>query len=383
MERLFGFEGKNTKALEDFLRPYCCVICSQLCAMPSRSSCEEKKGMGAEWTMYRQTHTEISGVLICSEYRPGHVKVRIDSYRVSGNFGEKCNCTWNGTILWNCVVCGTKNRTLMSSRSLWESLRMLKPLGLFRDGIMSKFSRHPYLGMREHERKAFLETRIPIFPRDGKEARDRALQEREELVRKIKRRDREKDLSLTERESQKWNLTLWHEVIHRCFPEADPKQGSCGKFAWIYVKLGEQWQVRSWSDLAIELAKGGGWIDSPPYDKDYRGSQPRFNVTKEKRKSNRKEKFVQLTVSLANELEKHRVWCPSDETYVTGLPYNYEQIIEEPKETFIVIMHFKINLLSCAHPDYDWIGGNEVELHEKQPEAKVIKKGVLRIIFIF
>ncbi len=64
-------------------------------------------------------------------------------------------------------------------------------------------SRHPYLGMREHERKAFLETRIPIFPRDGKEARDRALQEREELVRKIKRRDREKDLSLTERESQK------------------------------------------------------------------------------------------------------------------------------------------------------------------------------------
>lgn len=61
MERLFGFEGKNTKALGDFVRPYCCVICSQLCAMPNRSceECEEKKGMGAEWTMYRQTHTEI------------------------------------------------------------------------------------------------------------------------------------------------------------------------------------------------------------------------------------------------------------------------------------------------------------------------------------
>lgn len=34
--------------------------------------------------------------------------------------------------------------------------------------------------------------------------RDRAIQEREELVRKIKRKDQEKDLSLTESETQKW-----------------------------------------------------------------------------------------------------------------------------------------------------------------------------------
>lgn len=34
--------------------------------------------------------------------------------------------------------------------------------------------------------------------------RDRAIQEREELVRKIKRKDQEKDLSLTESETQIW-----------------------------------------------------------------------------------------------------------------------------------------------------------------------------------
>ncbi len=29
------------------------------------------------------------------------------------------------------------------------------------------------------------------------------------------------------------------------------------------------------------------------------------------------------------------------------------------------IMHFRINVVACAHPDYDWIGGIELGLHEK------------------
>ncbi|KAF4096299.1 hypothetical protein G5714_022268 [Onychostoma macrolepis] len=123
---------------------------------------------------------------------------------------------------------------------------------------------------------------------------------------------------------------------------------------------------------------GGGWLDTPYYDKDYRGSQPCYNVTKEKRPSARKEKFVQLTVSLANDLDKHKVWCPADEMYITGVPYDNEQITEEPTEVFTVVMHFKINILACSHPDYDWISGIEVELHKKQPEVKVVRRGLLR-----
>ncbi|KAF4115033.1 hypothetical protein G5714_002522 [Onychostoma macrolepis] len=90
----------------------------------------------------------------------------------------------------------------------------------------------------------------------------------------------------------------------------------------------------------------------------------------EKRPSSRKEKFVQLTVSLANDLDKHKVLCPEDGTYVTGIPYNNEQITEEPSEMFTVVMHFKLNILACSHPDYDWIGGIETVLHGKTTESE-------------
>lgn len=82
--------------------------------------------------MYRQTHTEISGVIICGECRPIHAKLQIDSFKVFGNFGEVSSCNWDGEMLWTCMVCKAKNKTLMSSRSMWEGLRVLKLLGLFR-----------------------------------------------------------------------------------------------------------------------------------------------------------------------------------------------------------------------------------------------------------
>ncbi|KAK9981693.1 hypothetical protein ABG768_001217, partial [Culter alburnus] len=84
-----------------------------------------------------------------------HCKLRIDSYKLSGDFGERCSCTWDGTSFWQCMVCEAKDRTLESSRSVWESLR--------------------------HERRAFLDSRIPILPGAEKEQGDRALREREEL----------------------------------------------------------------------------------------------------------------------------------------------------------------------------------------------------------
>lgn len=85
-----------------------------------------------------------------------------------------------------------------------------------------------------------------------------------------------------------------------------------------------------------------------------------------------------VTVSLANELERHKVWCPSDEMYVTGIPYDNGQVVEEPEETFVVMMHFRVNVLLCAHPDFDWLGGIEVEIHQDQPKVKVVRKGILR-----
>lgn len=378
MKRYLGYEGTYAKAIEVTVRPFCCVICNQQCAMQSLSFGDEKKDMGAEWLMHKQTHTEISGVLICENCRPGLPKVRIDSYKVSGNFGERCGCTWDGTVLWSCMVCKAKERTLMSSRSVWETLRVLKPLGLFQEGIMTRFSRHPYIGMREHEREAFLGARMPMVPKNGKGTRNKTLLGKEDFAREIKRQDREKDLSFTDIESMRWELSLWTQPILRCFPVVDPKQGSRGKIAWIYVKIGDQWQVRSWGHLAVELVQGSGWLNSPPYEKDFRATQPRSNVTKEKRKSTRKEKFVQLTVSLVKDLDKHKIWCPEDETYKFVSYYDNEQITEVPSETFTVVMHFKLNVLSCSHPDYDWIGGLEVELHDKHPEIKVIKKGIFR-----
>ncbi len=162
------------KAVAVPVRPYSCVLCSQLCALPSLS-CNEKRDLGAEWTMYKQSHVEISGIIECADCRPSHPKLRIDSYRVSEGFGEGCSCTWDGLVLWNCVVCGARDRKLMSSRFLCESLRVLKPIGLFCNRILSRFSRHPYLGMRKHEREAFLEANVLMLPRDGEEVKNRAL----------------------------------------------------------------------------------------------------------------------------------------------------------------------------------------------------------------
>lgn len=197
--------------------------------------------------IYKQTHTEISGVLICENCRPVLPKLQIDSYRVSGNFGERCSCTWNGLVLWSCMVYKAKDRTLMSSRSMWETLRILKPLGLFQDGMMPRFSRHPYLGGFSWSKNAFIPKRWE------RSERQNSFRERR-LAREIKRQDYEKDLTFTDIESMRWDLSLWIQLILRCFPEVDLKQWSRAKVAWIYVKFGKHWQVRSWWDLAIELA---------------------------------------------------------------------------------------------------------------------------------
>lgn len=37
-----------------------------------------------------------------------------------------------------------------------------------------------------------------------------------------------------------------------------------------------------------------------------------------------------------------------------------------------------MNILMCAHPDFDWTGGIEVEIHQKRPETEVVKKSLLR-----
>lgn len=52
--------------------------------------------------------------------------------------------------------------------------------------------------------------------------------------------------------------------------------------------------------------------------------------------------------------------------------------MEVSGETFMIVMHFRTNVLLCAHPDFDWLGGIEVEVHHDQPDVKVIKKGILR-----
>ncbi len=78
-------------------------------------------------------------------------------------------------------------------------------------------------------------------------------------MRDIRWNDREKDLTLTDLESMKWNFTLWQGPISKCFPKVDLRQGSRGKIAWVYVKRGEVWQVRSWVSLAMELVQGSDW----------------------------------------------------------------------------------------------------------------------------
>ncbi len=175
--------------------------------------------------------------------------------------------------------------------------------------------------------------------------KNRTLRKREELVRDIRWNDHGKDLTLTDLESMKWNFKLWQGPISKCFPEVDLRQGSREKIAWVYVKRGEVWQVRSWVSLAMELAQGSDWVDSAPYKKDYRGAQLRSNLTKEKRPSTRKEKFVQLDVAPASDLDKHKAWCPVEERYVTGILYTNEQITEEPKETYILgLMYWRVRI---------------------------------------
>ncbi len=80
-KRVLGLKGQPMKAVAVPVRPYSCVLCSQLCALPSLS-CNEKRDLGAEWTMYKQSHVEISGIIICADCRPSHPKLRINSYRV-------------------------------------------------------------------------------------------------------------------------------------------------------------------------------------------------------------------------------------------------------------------------------------------------------------
>ncbi|XDV48120.1 hypothetical protein PO909_017594 [Leuciscus waleckii] len=246
----------------------------------------------------------------------------------------------------------------MSSRSVWEAIRVMKPIGLFQEGIVTRFSRHPWVGMRKHERIAFLETRIPIFPSDDREIRNQALREREALVGEIMDKDRESDLSLAD--------------------QVEMKRGSSGKLAWVYVKRGQEWRVRTWGSLAMELAQEGGWEDSPNYNKDYRGTLSRSNVTKEKRQSRRKEKFVELEVAPVKDMKEHKVWQAEEKNFCVGSYYGDDQLTEVPEKQFKIVMHLKINVLTCAHPDFNWIGGIEAELHEKQPEVKVIKKGLFR-----
>lgn len=377
LERVMGLTGGKVTPVETLVRPYMCVICCKPCAMPNLSLCE-KRGMRTEWMVQAQGHVEIGGVLLCASCRPSHPKLRIDSYRVSGNCGEQCTCLWDGVSLEECRVCVGKDRTLMSSRSVWEALRSVSPIGLFQEEIVTRFSRHPYLGMREGEKRAFLDARIPFFSTDGKDVERLIIREREKLAKDIKRKDREKDLTLAENETREWSLRLWHEPILRCFPEVTLELGSRGRLAWVYVKRSQQWQVRSWGSLAIELAQEGGWLNAPTYDKDYRGNQPRSNVTKEKRESVRKEKFVDLVVSQAMPINEHKVWWPDEDAYVTGMTYHDEQITKEPETQFKIVMHLKVNVLSCAHPDFNWIGGIEVEIHDKKPEMTVIKKGILK-----
>lgn len=377
LQRVLGFTGKEATPVEIRVRPYMCVICDKAVAMPTLAP-DEKKSMGAEWLVNEHSHIEIGGILICRNCWPSHPKLRIDSYRVSGGTAERCNCTWDGSDSWICVVCGTKDRTLMSSRSVWESIRVMKPIGLFQEGIVTRFSRHPWVGMRKHERIAFLETRIPIFPSDDREIRNQALREREALVGEILDKDRESDLSLADLESTRWSLTLWQVPILGCFPEVEMKRGSSGKLAWVYVKRGQEWRVRTWGSLAMELAQESGWEDSPNYNKDYRGTLSRSNVTKEKRQSRRKEKFVELEVAPVKDMKEHKVWRADEKNFCVGSYYGDDQLTEVPEKQFKIVMHLKINVLTCAHPDFNWIGGIEAELHEKQPEVKMIKKGLFR-----
>lgn len=105
------------------------------------------------------------------------------------------------------MVCEAKDRT-ESSRLMWESVRVMKPIGLFQDGIVTRFSRHPYIGMRELEKRVFLDTRYPVFPSNREGLKNRILWEREEFIRDIMWKDQHHDLILADGESMRWNLTL-------------------------------------------------------------------------------------------------------------------------------------------------------------------------------
>ncbi len=154
MERVLDSKGQPMKAVAVPVRPYSCVLCSQLCALPSLS-CNEKRDLGAEWTMYKQSDVEISGIIICADCRPSHPKLRIDSYRVSEGFGEGCSCTWDGLCAVElCSLWGQRSE-IDVFRFLCESLRVLKRYDYSAMGYCPDFPDIRYLGKREHEREAF------------------------------------------------------------------------------------------------------------------------------------------------------------------------------------------------------------------------------------
>lgn len=82
-----------------------------------------------------------------------------------------------------------------------------------------------------------------------------------------------------------------------------------------------------------------------------------------------------MEVAPVKDIEEHKVWGIGEGVYTVGIPYSDGQVTEEPQEKFKIIMHLKMNVLVCAHPDFDWIGGIEVELHKIVPDIVMMKQG--------
>lgn len=82
-------------------------------------------------------------------------------------------------------------------------------------------------------------------------------------------------------------------------------------------------------------------------------------------------------MALPNDIDKQKVWCPVTEAYINSHFYDNKQITKKTTKDFSIVMHFNINILAYAHPDYDWIGGIEAELHEKKPEVRM-RRGIMR-----
>ncbi len=84
----------------------------------------------------------------------------------------------------------------------------------------------------------------------------------EEYVKELKKKDRERDSTLTDSESAKWNFTLWHEPLLRCFPEVDMNKGP----AVNSVDICENRRTLA-GEVLVEpghRAGTGGWMDRNP-----------------------------------------------------------------------------------------------------------------------